>query len=72
MDNIDSKKISAIISNLTKAVKDLEDSGFIIQTLTPESVLVNEDSGAVKIVISKSTIHKIEGITSSYIQPTTE
>jgi hypothetical protein len=42
------------------AVKDLEDSGFTISTLTPDSVLVNEDSGAVKITLSQSTIQKLE------------
>lgn len=47
-----------MISNMTIAVKDLEDSGFTISTLTPDSVLVNEDIKAVKIVISKSTIQR--------------
>lgn len=47
-----------MISNMTIAVKDLEDSGFTISTLTPDSVLVNDDTGAVKIVISKSTIQR--------------
>ena len=43
---------------MTIAVKELEDSGFSISTLTPDSVLVNEDTGAVKIVILKSTIQR--------------
>ena len=45
-----------MISNIAVAVKDLEDSGFSISNLTPDSVLVNDETGAVKIVISKSTI----------------
>jgi hypothetical protein len=54
-------------------VKELEDSGFSISTLTPDSVLVNEDTGAVKIVISKSTIQRQDTLAGSgYVQLSTD
>ena len=34
-----------MISNIVKAVKDLEDNSFTIQTLTPDSILVHEETG---------------------------
>ena len=62
-----------IITNLTIAVKELEDAGFSISTLTPDSVLVNEETGAVKIVISKSTIQRQDTLGGSgYVQLSTE
>jgi hypothetical protein len=62
-----------MISNLTITVKDLEDSGFTISTLTPDSVLVNDDTGAVKIVISKSTIQRHDTLGGSgYMQLSTD
>jgi len=54
-------------------VKELEDSGFSISTLTPDSVLVNEDTGAVKIVISKSTIQRQDTLGGDgYVQLSTD
>lgn len=58
---------------MTIAVKDLEDSGFSISTLTPDSVLVNDETGAVKIVISKSTIMRLDTFGGSgYMQLSTD
>ena len=47
--------------NLVKAVHDLISRGFEIQQLNPESVLIHEESGDVRILLSKSTIQKVEG-----------
>lgn len=60
LDNLDSKKLALIINNIAKAIIDLQDNGFSIQTITPDSILVNESTGNIKIVISKSTVTKIE------------
>jgi hypothetical protein len=73
LDNLDSKKLALIINNLAKAILDLQDNGFSIQTLTPDSILVNLQSGTIRIVLSKSTVTKLEHTNifgGGYVQPT--
>ena len=73
LDNLDSKKLALIINNIAKAIIDLQDNGFSIQTITPDSILVNESTGNIKIVISKSTVTKVDHANifgGGYVQPT--
>ena len=73
IDTIEATKVSAIIVNLAKALSELNDNGFTVQHLTADSVLINEASGQVKIVISKSTVQKIgEEYKGGLIVPTSE
>lgn len=73
LDNLDVKKLALIVSNVAKAVVDLQENGFAIQTITPDSILVNESTGQIKIVISKSTVTKLDQTNlfgGGYSQPT--
>lgn len=52
--------MAKIFLNVAKAVADLEDKGFKIQVLHPENILVQEESGIIRLLLSQSTIQKVE------------
>lgn len=58
LPNWDLGKLARLYLNLVKAVNDLEQKGFAIQALTPEGILVHEESGGIRILLHKSTIQK--------------
>ena len=61
LDSIQQRKLSRMFLNTVKAVSDLVDRGFQVQSVNPESVLVHEESGDIRILLSKSTIQSVEG-----------
>lgn len=46
--------MAKIFVNVTKAVYDLENRGIEIWKLTPENILVNENTGEVKIILNEA------------------
>jgi hypothetical protein len=52
-----------------RAVGDLESKGAEIQVLTPESILVHEETREVRILLSKSTIQTVSEAVSQQLVP---
>lgn len=67
--------MAKIFVNVTKAVYDLENRGIEIWKLTPENILVNENTGEVKIILNEAcmqNLRKKSEATYSYMMPTLE